>query len=473
MERFSQELVISTYCSPQTPKTYNGVDYPDRVTKEQYLLLKNCGVNLAMGHADVMNTETEKYAFRALDICAEIGIGYLVKDYISYEYVGLGGKFKDFRKLTEEERTELDERFIESLKRYKDKQSFAGIIAVDEPGSAMFEGLKREKEIFEKICPDKIFFVNLFPYYIPANQYQFGWENVSGETDVEYKAFVRDNIYRYEHYLDEFIKKVGSDIICYDAYPFIAIDKVKNAVHFVEWELSQAVSKRCRDLDKEYWTCLQNGGLWADAMRVPSFGEVQLNVSLALLYGAKGLVLYTGCFPNDCLSHEKEHSGLIDKYGNITEQYHLFAYAFMQVKAIQKYLISATLKGIIVSSGKYFGLLPSDAIVNKIDKEQGGGTIIYNGELPEYASIKIEEYGELKRVKATSQCLVGCFENNNETIYLLVNNSPFAASDVKLYFDKKYNFEYIKGTVNYMVCDKVLKINALPAGENVLIKIIQ
>lgn len=472
MERFNKEFVISTYCSPQPPKNYNGVDYPDKVTKEQYLLLKKCGVNLAMGHADVMNTDTEKYAFRALDICSEIGIGYLVKDFISYEYTGLGDRFKDYRKLSEQEKKDLDERFIASLKRYKDKPSFAGIIAMDEPGSAMFDGISHEKEIFEKICPDKIFFVNLFPYYIVPKYYQFGLEKVDEPTDKEYEPYVQDNIVRYEHYLGEFINKVDTDILCYDAYPFFDFANLHNIVHFVEWELQQAVSKACRDLNKTYWTCLQNGGLWFKNVRVPSFGEVQLNVSLALLYGAKGLVLYPGCFPNDCLENINEHSGIVDKYGEITEQYHYFGYAFMQLKAIQKHLINAELKGIIVSSGNYFGLLPSSDVVEKTDKEQGGGTTIFNGKLPHYANIEIQEFGEIQRVEATSQCLLGCFENSGKNVFLLVNNSPFAAADVKIYLDQEYDFEYIKGTVTYNSHGKTLEIYALPAGENALIRII-
>lgn len=467
---FNDEIVVSTYCSPQVPKTYNGVNYPDRIKKEQYELLKKCGVNLCYGQSEKMNTDTEKYAFRALKLCGEVGIKYLVKDDISLEYLGLGDKRRDFRSLSEEEKQALDARFEKSIKRYKDKKAFAGIIFCDEPGSAMFEGIKRGKAVFERLCPDKVCLINLFPYYITDRQYDFGWEyNIPDAPDPLYAPFVRTNMERYKTYFERYAETVNTNVVSYDAYPFCSLGPAKNAVHNILYEQQQYISKYCRDNGKDFWQFLQNGGGWGENenVRVTTFGDVNLQVSLALCYGAKGLQLYTGCFPNDCLIDNVEHSGVIDRFGNITEQYPMFQYAFMQVRAIQKYLVYATLKGIMKSGKDYFGLLPDEKTI----AEMQDGDTVFVGDLPKEGNIEISEYASLKSVKATSQCLVGCFDDHGTETYLLVNNSPFVAADATLVFDKNVTVTYIKGTIEKQQTGTEIKFNALPAGENVLVRV--
>lgn len=467
---FNDEIVISTYCSPQVPCVRDGVSYPDRIKKEQYELLKKCGVNLCYGQSEKMNDKTEEYAFRALDLCEEVGIKYLVKDAITLEYIGLGDKRRDYRALSEEEKRELDQRFEKSILRYKDKKAFAGIIFVDEPGSSEFEGIKRGKAVFDRLCPGKVFLVNLYPYYITPKQYDFGWElKIPDEPDPLYAPFVRENIDRYKTYFERYAKIVNSEVVSYDAYPFCSLGAARNAVHRVLYEQQQYVSKYCRDNGRDFWQFLQCGGNWdnSEDVRITTFGEVNLQISLALCYGAKGLELYTGCFPNDCLGARFEHSGVIDRFGNITEQYPMFQYAFMQVKAIQKYLIRADLKGIMQSGEDYFGLLPDEETIKTIQY----GETIFNGKLPETGNIVIKEYKSLKKIEASSQCLAGCFDNGVEEVYLVVNNSPFVAADVKLIFDREVEVTYIKGTLEKQKKGKEIVFNALPAGENVLVRI--
>jgi hypothetical protein len=203
-------------------------------------------------------------------------------------------------------------------------------------------------------------------------------------------------------------------------------------------------------------------------------GDVNLGISVALGYGAKALQLYTGCFPNVFIGTE-EHSGLIDKFGNITEQYPIHQYAFMQVKAIQKHLVHAKLQGMIVSDAPYYGLLPSHEEIRRMeDLDKGAGDTIFEGTLlpaKEDGNIQISEYKQLKGITSTSQCIVSCFENSDETVYFLWNNSPYAASDVTLHFDDTYAYEHTQRTVTDRSEGKELTIHALPAGENVLIRI--
>ncbi len=209
-------------------------------------------------------------------------------------------------------------------------------------------------------------------------------------------------------------------------------------------------------------------------VRITTGGEVNLGISVALGYGAKALELYTGCFPNCCIGGI-EHSGLIDPFGNITEQYPLHQYAFMQVKAIEKHLVHAKLKGMLVSDAPYYGLLPSHEEIRAMeDLDKGAGDTIFEGTLlPEEkdGNIQVKAYKHLQGITSTTQCIVSCFENGDETVYFLWNNSPYAASDVTLHFDDVYTYAYTQRTVTDTAEGKDLTIYALPAGENALIRI--
>ena len=54
---------IGAYCAPQPPVCVNGVEYPNKITLEQYQMLADLGVNLVYAHNEVFGTDTEKYAF--------------------------------------------------------------------------------------------------------------------------------------------------------------------------------------------------------------------------------------------------------------------------------------------------------------------------------------------------------------------------------------------------------------------------
>ena len=53
------EILIMPYCAPQPEYTYKGEYFPSRITEEQFKLLKDCGINMVMGHEDMMNSPTE------------------------------------------------------------------------------------------------------------------------------------------------------------------------------------------------------------------------------------------------------------------------------------------------------------------------------------------------------------------------------------------------------------------------------
>ena len=117
-ETLKKVFPIGAFCAPQPPKTVNGVEYPNKITERQYRWLAESGVNLVYAHAEVMGTETEQYAFEALDLSEKVGVSYLVRDAIAKEYAATAGDSeKWFKTLSDDERADLDVRFEKSLKR--------------------------------------------------------------------------------------------------------------------------------------------------------------------------------------------------------------------------------------------------------------------------------------------------------------------------------------------------------------------
>lgn len=481
----TQKFVISVYCGPQPPIEIDGIKYPDRIIEQQFRFLKDIGVNTIYGQCDIMNSETEEYAFKSLDICEKLGLDYLVKDLIAREYCSLGepmfGKylFKDYRRLSETERNELDERFEKSLLRYKSKKAFKGIIFVDEPGAEMFNGIARAKKVFDRVCPDKIFLVNHQHHCCDSAFYQFGgwqikkdeplseeYKFVQDRTHYKYDGFYEDNaIRRYEGFLEKYFDTVKSEIFSYDIYPFIEYKGIK-AINKALYELPQLARKLCKKYGLTYWNFLQCGGKWDDLAKITTFADVQLSVSVAMATGAKGLEIYPGCFPNDCLPKTREESGVIDEFGNPTVQYDYYKAALMQAQAVEKYIVPAELKGIIVRGEYYDGNPSAEVLRDEYDMND-----IYKGKLPVLADYELKNYKELKKVSCDSQVLVSCFDNGGKSVFLVVNTSPIKATGVKLEFDLKRSFVKIRnGIAENFESDTTEEI-ALLAGENFAIVI--
>lgn len=483
MQELNNEYIVSVYCGPQPPIEIDGVLYPDRIKEEQFLLLKDLGVNLSYGQCDIMNSPTELYAFKALEICDKVGMGYLVKDQISREYCSLGKefkgyKYKDYRTLTEAEKIDLDERFRQSILRYSNYKSFKGIIFVDEPGTEMFDGIQRAYSVFKSVYPDKVFLVNLYPYNTNSRDFQFAVWQDDGKAELreelQFKVdktrsnydgfYVHNIIKKYKIYLDEFFSKVKTSIFSWDLYPFRDWYGYNTLVMRGLYEIPLIAKEFCEKYDLKYWMFLQCGGLWDAHAKVTTFADVQLSVSLAMALGAKGIQLYTGCFPNDCLPKKTERSGVIDEFGRTTNQYDFYRYAIRQLKAVEKYIISANLTGVIMS-GEYYDRTPSVEKLKELDV-----TDIYKGKFPIYGDYEnTTPYKEIVEVIADYQVLVSCFEKDGKSLYMIVNTSPVVFTSTTINFNSNYNVKLIQAGETMCLESNHIDIRNLPAGENVLV----
>lgn len=460
-------IPVGAYCAPQCPSG----NLKNRITLEQYKTAKDCGVNIMYGHSEVFGTKTEKYVFDALEICERVGMTYYVRDAIASEYIEIvtGDKTKAFVDLSEDERKDLNERFKRNIGKYSRYKSFGGIIFADEPGYESFDGISEAKKVFKSVCPDKTFYVNMYPYYITPEQYQFGFRcsGIDRKSDIEEFRIVEGgrNIERYKFLYDEYIKKVNPEIFSYDAYPFITIGTMKTGVHEILWEMPQFLHERERENGIPYAVFLQAGGLWEGdtRTRVPTIGEVKLGISIPLLYGAKCLQIFPYMFPNDWQDDKVAYAGIVDANGNKTEFFDYYKQAFRQVGAIGGYLLKGKIKG-VVKSGEYSNGLPTKEEIKKIRWSE----CIYQGELPECGNIEVSPQKPLLNVESKTQALIGVLSIDGVDAYFAVNNSSTEENEITCAFDGVYNFEIIcDGVTKEKKGDKITV--RLSAGDNALI----
>lgn len=459
-------IPIGAYCAPMPPHG----EYPSKITQEQYKAVKDAGIDVIYAHSDVMNTPTEEYAFLALDIAEKTGLTVFVRDDIAREYVALGDKEdRAYNSLTEQEKQDLDQRFEKSLRRYCGHKAFGGISFWDEPGYDSFEGIKSAKVVFDRVCPDKTFYVNMYPYYISPAQYQFGYwcnKEKAKATNSHFDAVEGGrNIDRYEFLYDSFIEQVKPDIFSYDAYPFTSFGEATTTVHEVLWELPQFLHAREMENGTPFAVYLQAGGLWEGSthVRVPTFAEISLGVGVPLLYGAKCLQVFPYCYPNDWLNDNVAIAGLIDRNGEKTRMYYDYAKVFTFVRAMQGELVKSKLKGII-KSGEYKNGLPEEEELSKIAWNE----CIFKGELSKKCNIEITSYQTIKEIESDVQCLTGILDVDGKDGFFVQNNSSTDCAKYTLRINGRKSFVIIKnGERNEIVSDEITL--DLSAGEFALI----
>lgn len=470
-----KEIPIAIYCGPLCASEYKGNKYESQMTRDIFAKLKECGINVVYGHDDEFNTPTEEEAIKCMDLCAEFGMAYLARDDISLDYCSTGRSRADYRTFSEEKKAEIDRRYEESLKKYCNHPAFAGVCFVDEPGMESFVGMKRAKDIFDRVCgKDKLFYVNLFPYYATAKQFDYGWELPDAPSTEGLEPYVNTNMSRYKVYVNRLLDVLNPQMISYDAYPYINLGGIESMHHIIMYDVPQYLHSIDKQRQIPYWVFLQGFGECGEngKVRVVNFAEVQLSISLALAFGAKGLQIFPGCYSKWLFVHDKEFrdedyyqiNAIIDKFGNTTEFFGYFKYGFSQVKSIQEYIAEAELICQIVS-GEFDGMLPSEEVLQTVKDND----CIYRGKLPKEFNIETDSYKELIKVDATNQVIVSCFEGENGREFLIVNNSIITATTFTLTFDKEYDVEYIRNTRKNFRHGNKVTIQALAAGENVLL----
>ncbi len=154
----------------------------------------DCGFNLIQGgkvggyRENAIKDEAYDVATsqKALEICEKYGVKYTVFDIRVINLVN-GDPTDD----------EIDSTVRAVCEDYRTYPALHSYLVKDEPDASRFPRLKKIVEAFKKYDPEHLAYINLFPNYASSMQL--------GAPD-------------YESYVEQFVKTVRPDLLCYDHY---------------------------------------------------------------------------------------------------------------------------------------------------------------------------------------------------------------------------------------------------------------
>ncbi len=178
------------------------------------------------------------------------------------------------------------------LKKVGDHPAIYGYMIGDEPTTAAFPNQSIMYNLLRKAAPDKDLYVNLYPNYVSL-------EHV--------------NVKSYREYLDRFTKDYKPCWLSYDYYPFM--ENILTLRGDYWWNLEDARSASLA-AGIPFHQCIQ--GVAHFDFRYPDLNDLYFQVYSSLLYGARGINIFT-YFSPDCGNYR---GAAINHHGEKTETWH-------------------------------------------------------------------------------------------------------------------------------------------------------
>ena len=438
-----KEFMQAIFCAPSG--SYEHLPYPSRLTDEVFKALKDVGINRIYGCGWDTRRDTQ---IQTLKLCEKHGIKYLPEIRSAFDYVRIktdkSGK-KPFRFMTEEEKEELDKKFIEEIKFFTEYPAFGGIFFKDEPGFLSLDGIARAKRVFDKHYSQYEFHFNNISYSINDAIFWGGFfgNEFEGETPFELTgdlAITFENRFNYyDLFVEEFLSKAPFEFMSWDRYPFENVwQNFPNAVHVALFELNDFFLMKKRKYGNRFCNFLQAGtAVWdGNAKRPLKFSEAALQMHVTVAYGGDGFNYFPGCYPvdwipehnpGDCFRDgENGKAGLIDIHGKTTFFYDWTKILCSFFKEIENDILSSTLLG-LAAYGVYDNGF-DESLESAPDNE-----CIFKGNVP--ISLPYVENG--LSIESSNQVMVSTFENNGKKRYYLVNTSTVYDNELDIRFPEK------------------------------------
>ena len=129
------------------------------IRDEVFKDLSEMGVNVVCGH-----WETHSEMLEILDYCRKYRLVFLPRyDPEKFGYYDADKKgISVYHDLCEDQKIKARIDFTEFINKYKDHPAFGGVCTGDEPGIDLVPAYVEMKKIFDSICPNKLFYVNMF-----------------------------------------------------------------------------------------------------------------------------------------------------------------------------------------------------------------------------------------------------------------------------------------------------------------------
>lgn len=265
---------------------------------------------------------------------------------------------------------------------YTSKDCFLGFLVKDEPTPQLFNELNTEIAAYEKLYPNALEFVNLYPSYVDTK-----W---LGCTYDEYVS----------RFADEVLSKIGGrKVLSFDYYPIVIVDG-KKYLNETWLRDTERIAVQAEKLGAERSCFVQTMPIIGSRDRMPSLEEIRLQVYVYAAYGYGWINYFCYATPPSNFEFSETCYAMLDREGNRTHLYD----AVKNVNAELQEFASERF------SRDWVGVLPVPA---------------ENRELCEGFSLLKEaltlEQSGLTSVTSDADAIVGCFAGKTGPAYVFVN----------------------------------------------------
>ena len=174
-----------------------------------------------------------------------------------------------------------------------DHEAIWGIDIVDEPVGTYFSFYEMQRSVMQEKYPHLNMFINLFPH---TDHYSLGVEKGSDFDE-------------YSDYIDNYVKTVDTDYICYDRYMY-GEDGSNIEDMFRD---TMIISKACRESNRDFWMWLQVN-FPVDNGTALSVDQLKFQANLVMAMGVTNVIWA-------CWNPWWWYNNVYDSQGNKTEQY--------------------------------------------------------------------------------------------------------------------------------------------------------
>jgi hypothetical protein len=198
---------------------------------------------------------------------------------------------------------------------YHKHPALLGYFLTDEPAADAFAGLADVVAAINRLDPDHLVYINLFPNYATTDQLKAG---------------------SYEQYLDQYMRTVKPAVLSYDHYPFLT--NGDRPEYFANLAAAQQAANAGQPATP-FWQIIlsvQHGGY-----RKMTENELRFQAMQSLVYGAHGLVYFTYWLPND--PSFQWSNAIMNRDGTEGPLYEAVKHVNAEVKKVATWLYEARL----------------------------------------------------------------------------------------------------------------------------------
>jgi hypothetical protein len=404
---------------PTLPDAKPIVDFLD---EKYFQLLKEAGINTFLATLKYWGKDTAEVQ-RTLDLCEKYRIACFVLCGVYDGPVRAGQECRVTKKLVRQA--------VEPFIRHP---ACVGIYLRDEPFAEEIKALAKIHNVFSGCgYGDKTMVVNFAGHALPNRKYY----------------------YNYQMELMDWIMHAKPKVVCMDHYP---ADGRQDAKVFGYPQFMKALSvtyNAARIAEIPFWSFGAAGGQWGGTElraykdTIPlTEGEFRWPISLALAYGAKGIMWFPMIQPRVYAASKDgedfERNGVLGADGRKTPYYAGVAEMNAHIRAVEKVLINA---------------------VNACVIPVGAETKEWTKDFPEV--LHVPEYEELTHCKADN-ALIGCFKYMGKTALYAVNTSRDKTGDMTMCFGGANRYRITVKTETIETVGETVVVN-LGAGEGALV----